>query len=201
MATSSSSTAPSAKRAKVLTRRPKPHSLEMTAAVLDTEKMEITEHAETIPLASDTIPAVTVKASVGPVEKAEAKSSKVEEQPKLLSPPTTMGLPKLITATIVTPRKRRMASVLDAILKSSKVPTLASTKASEVNTKKLVRAPASVSPALAEPGPSRSKPAEQEKEDLLENPTSPVPEASSQDSLEYIVRHASGKQLSEEQIA
>jgi hypothetical protein len=39
------------------------------------------------------------------------------------------------------------------------------------------------------------------KESLSEKPTSPMPEASSQGDLEYIVRHALGKQLSEEQIA
>jgi hypothetical protein len=38
------------------------------------------------------------------------------------------------------------------------------------------------------------------KESLAEKPTSPMSEASSQGDLEYIVRHASGKQLSEEQI-
>jgi hypothetical protein len=41
---------------------------------------------------------------------------------------------------------------------------------------------------------------EQAKEGLPEKLTSPIPEASSQDDLGYIVRHASGKQLSEEQI-
>jgi hypothetical protein len=39
------------------------------------------------------------------------------------------------------------------------------------------------------------------KENLLEKPTSPVPKAPPQDDLDYIVRHASGKRLSEEQIA
>jgi hypothetical protein len=39
------------------------------------------------------------------------------------------------------------------------------------------------------------------KESLPGKPTSPIPEAHSQGDLEYIVRHASGKQLSEEQIA
>jgi hypothetical protein len=68
--------------------------------------MEIVDHAETIPLASETILVVAVEASVDLVEETEAKSSKVEEHPKLLSPPTTMGLPKLTTAA--TPRKRRM---------------------------------------------------------------------------------------------
>jgi hypothetical protein len=76
MTTSSSSVAPKPKRAKVLTHRPKPRSLERTVVVLDTEKMEIDVHAEAIPLASETIPPVAVEASVNPVEETKAKSSK-----------------------------------------------------------------------------------------------------------------------------
>jgi prolyl-tRNA editing enzyme YbaK/EbsC (Cys-tRNA(Pro) deacylase) len=49
MATSSSSTAPKLKKVKVLTRRPRPHSLEKTAAVLGTEKVEMAEQAEATP--------------------------------------------------------------------------------------------------------------------------------------------------------
>jgi hypothetical protein len=94
-----------------------------------------------------------------------------------------------------------MASVLDAILKSSKVPTPVSTKASEDNIEKIVVAAASTSPTCAEAGPLGSKPMEQVKESLLEELTSPIPEASSRDDLEYIVRHASRKRLSEDQIA
>jgi hypothetical protein len=46
METTTSSTAPKSKRAKVLTRRPKLHSLEKTAAVPTTDKMEIVECVE-----------------------------------------------------------------------------------------------------------------------------------------------------------
>jgi hypothetical protein len=135
MATSSSSTAPKPNRAMVLTCRSKPHSLERTAVVLDTDKMEIAEHAEAIPLAPKAIPAVTSEASVGPVEEMETKSSTTEEHPKLLSPPTMTGLPKLTTAATTTPRKRRMTSVLDAVLKSTKMPTIVSIEAPEDKTK------------------------------------------------------------------
>ena len=77
----------------------------------------------------------------------EAKSSKTEEHLKLLSPPTTTGLPNLTTAATMTPRKgRRMASVSDVVLKSSKVPTPVSTEASEDNIEKLVVTVASASP-------------------------------------------------------
>jgi hypothetical protein len=64
-----------------------------------------------------------------------------------------------------------------------------------------VVAAASASPTYPEAGPSGSKPVEQAKESLLKKLTSPIPEVPSRDDLEYIVRHASGKQLSEEQIA
>ena len=42
---------------------------------------------------------------------------------------------------------------------------------------------------------------EQAKESLPEELTSPIPEVPSWDDLEYIVRHASGKRLPEEQVA
>jgi hypothetical protein len=166
------------------------------------EKMEIVEYAEATLLASEIIPVVTVKAIVTLVKETEAKSSKTEDHPKLQSPPTTTGLLKITTASTTTPRKgRRMASVLDAILKPSKVPTPISSKASEANVEKLVVAAASASPTCAEARPSGSKPVEQAKESLPEELTSPIPKAPSRDDLEYIVRHASEKRLSKEQIA
>ena len=102
-----------------------------------TKKMEIVECAEDTLLASEIIP-VTAEAIVAPIEEMEAKSSEVEDHLKLQSPPTTTGLPKLTTATVITPRKgRRMSSVLDAVLKPSKVLTPVSTKASEDDIEKL----------------------------------------------------------------
>jgi hypothetical protein len=59
-------------------------------------------------MASETIPAVTVKASAGLIKESETKSSKAEDHSKLLSPPTTTGLPKLTTAATMTPKKRRL---------------------------------------------------------------------------------------------
>jgi hypothetical protein len=89
--------------------------------------MEIAEHAEAIPLAPETITAVTVEVSIGPAK----------EHPKLLSPPTVTELLKLTSAatTIITPKKRRMASVLDAILKSTKMPTPTTAEASDTKLK------------------------------------------------------------------
>jgi hypothetical protein len=90
IATSTSSSGPKPKKkVKVLTRRPKLHSLEKTAAAPTSEKMEI-EYA---------------KATISPIKEIEAKNSNTEERTKLQSPPTMTGLPKLTTATSMTPRK------------------------------------------------------------------------------------------------
>jgi hypothetical protein len=202
VATSSSSTAPKPKRPKVLTHRLKPRSLEWTTAVLDTEKMEIAEHAKAILLALEIILVVTVEASVSLVEQPKTKSSMAEEHLKLLSPPTVMGLLKLLTTATMTPRKRRMSSVLDAVLKSTKMPTPATTEVSDDKIEDVREvATASAFSIHVEAGPSGAKPVELAKESLPEKPTSPIPKAPSQGDLAYIVRHAWGKQLSEEQIA
>jgi hypothetical protein len=62
-------------------------------------------------------------------------------------------------------------------------------------------AAASTSPVHVEAGPSGAAPVELVKENLPEKPMSPTPDAPSQGDLSYIVQHASGKQLSTEQLA
>jgi hypothetical protein len=90
-----------------------------------------------------------------------------------------------------------MASVLDAVLTSTKMPTPITTEAPEDKIEDIREVAAtSASSIHVEVGHSGTKPVELAKESLSEKPTSPIPEASSQGDLEYIVRHASGKQLS-----
>jgi hypothetical protein len=94
-----------------------------------------------------------------------------------------------------------MASVLDVVLKSSKVLTPASTKSSEDKIEGLGEvAVASASPTCVEAGPSGTKPVEPAKEGLPEKLSSPTSEAYCRDDFGYIVCHASEKQLTEEQI-
>jgi hypothetical protein len=107
---------PKAKRVKVLTCRPKP------IGAVDVPKL--IERAETTPLAIETAPVMPIEASVDPVK--EPKSEKVAEQPNVL----VIALPKLSANATTTPRKRRMASVLDVVLESVKMPTPASVEAS-----------------------------------------------------------------------
>jgi hypothetical protein len=120
IATSTSSNAPKPKRVKILTRRPKP--------IGTAEVPKLIESVEAAPLATETALAMSIEASADPVKDQE--SEKTTEQPKVLSPPAVTGLSKLSTTTTATPRKRRMASILDVVLESMKVPTLASAKTS-----------------------------------------------------------------------
>jgi hypothetical protein len=109
----------------------------------------------------------------------------------------------------VTPRKRRMASVLDAILESVKTSAPASAKALSAQIKdtrktavvSVTNAPAEAGPleAPAEAGPSETTLIALEEESVPKKSKSPTPEAPLKE-LEFIVRHASGKQLSEEQV-
>jgi hypothetical protein len=91
---------------------------------------------------------------------------------------------------------------LDAVLKSTKILTPTTTEAPKDKAEDLRGVPTtSASPTHIEAETSGAKPAKLAKESLHEKPTLPAPEAPSQVDLEYIVRHASGKQLSEEQVA
>jgi hypothetical protein len=134
IATSTSSGALKLKRAKVLTRRPKLHSLENIVEVPTIEEVKFIESAEAAPLATET--------------------KKTTEQPKLLSPPAVTELLKLSTTATTNPRKRRMASVLNAVLESMKTPTSASARLSGEkieDAREVVTASASFTLVEAEP--------------------------------------------------
>lgn len=152
--------------------------------------------------------AMPVEASTNPTE--ELKLEKTVEQFKALSPSRAMGPPKPSSIPAATPRKRRMASVLDVVLESIKTSAPASTKALRMRAKDSRKtgdasmahtlAEAGPSEAPAEARPSKTAPITLEKESVPEKSKSPAPEAPIKE-LEFIVRHASGKQLSEEKVA
>jgi hypothetical protein len=85
----------------------------------------------------------------------EPKSEKAVEQPKVL----VTTLPKLSTTATSTPRKRRMASVWDAVLESVKTPPPASAEASGGNIEDAGEVViASISSVHAEAGPLEAAP-------------------------------------------
>jgi hypothetical protein len=146
-----------------------------------------------------------VEASTNRTE--EPKLEKTVEQLKALSPSCAMGLPKPSSLPAATPRKRRMASLLDSVLESAKtsapafaeaLSTLAkdSRKTSDTSMAHTLDEVRS-SEAPTEARPSETAPITLEKESVTQKSKSPAPEAPVKE-LEFIVRHASGKQMSEE---
>jgi hypothetical protein len=195
-ATSATSSAPRSKKVKVLTHCPK--------RIKMAEVTRLIEGSSSVSKPSRSAP---IEARTEPGEGPELK--KAAEQPKALTPLRETELPKASRIPIATSRKRRMASVLDAVMESVKVPTPASAAAPDTEGEVLkksgeastAQATSEARPSVpAEARPSEAAPLTLEKEGVPKKSKSPAPEAPAEE-LEFIARHASGKQLSEEQIA
>jgi hypothetical protein len=154
---------------------------------------------------------------------AMLKTDKIEELRiegtktlEVLSPSTEVEVPKTQKGLAATPKRKRMASVLDVLEKikaSSSTPgKIAKASKAQIETEtKLTEAEATMSRVDAEAGPS--EPAKQKSSEigekaveeeaieqiLPEKAATPTPEAPSE-VLDYIIQHASGKRLSEEEI-
>jgi hypothetical protein len=156
------------------------------------------------------------------VESAEEPRVNISaEQSKALSSLQETELPKVQKIASVTPKRRRMASVLDVVIESVKVLTPASAPAAE---EKIIKGSADVgtaqaaikagpsTPAEARPSGAAEEGAEARpleaaegpsllrKEGATEESEFPAPGASTEE-LGFIVCHALGKKLSKEQIA
>jgi hypothetical protein len=132
--------------------------------------------------------------AVGPAEARDDKAEelqveKVIKTPEILRPPTETVLSKMRKIPAATPRRRTMASVLDAVIETMKVLSPAPKKISE----------ASKAQVGAEAGPTvpENKTA---GHNVPEKTKTPAPEAPIED-VDYIIQHAAGKKLSEEEIS
>jgi hypothetical protein len=94
-----------------------------------------------------------------------------------------------------------MASVLEVVLESVKTPPPSSDEASGSKTEDVSEIITIGTFAHVEAGPSEVVPENLVKENLLEKPSTPAPEAPSRSDFNFIIQHASGKQLSAEQFA
>jgi hypothetical protein len=161
------------------------------------------------------VPAIeSVEASKHAAE-AKGEAAKEPDQgetaglPRILSPPAEPELPNLSKAPAITPKWRRMASEMDVVLESTRVSAPAPAK--ETAEAATVRVEAEVGPSV----PTETEPAgteqrsEQgssdvglalEEKDAPEKVKFPTPESPTEE-LDFIIRHASGKKLSEEEIA
>jgi hypothetical protein len=144
--TAASATFSAPKSKKVLTRRPR--------RIETAEVLKLIEGSASISEPSCYVP---VEAKLSPAE--EPKLKKVVEQPKALSPPRETELPKasrIPTANpAATPKKRRMASMIDAVMESVKASTPASAGASSAEGEILKgSAEAGTVQVVSEAGPS-----------------------------------------------
>jgi hypothetical protein len=138
----------------------------------------------------------------------EPESKKSAKQPKILSPPQETELPKMSEIPTLTPKRRRMASVLDTVMESTKVLTATSAEApnmGEKNTKETAKADISQVGTEARPSvPAEMEPTEVVEKNIEERPSDatktskvsefPAAEASTE-GLEFIVCHAAGKTI------
>jgi hypothetical protein len=150
--------------------------------------------------------------TVGPAKAKNDKAEepqveKIEKMPKILSPPAEAKLPKVQKASAATPKRRRMASVLDAVLETTKAlspgPIKKNTEAVKVQDKAEAgpSAPARIKAVLPE-GKADQQAADTgmaARQVMAEKAKPSVSEALVED-IDYIFRHASGKKLSEEEI-
>jgi hypothetical protein len=194
--------APKRKRVKVLTHRPR-YIEPATVPAFVGETSSAPEAKEPTPL-----PNIEVLAEVPATEKIEESRAEEIKTSEVLSPSTKTEATKSHKGPAVTPKRKRMVNVLDVLdtIKSSSTTPKKIVKTSEVHTEAFV-AEASKQQSETEAGPSepaKVKSLEAEKTEiaeqiLAEETGTAAPEASSK-VLDYIVRHASGKRLSEEEI-
>jgi hypothetical protein len=195
---------PKGKKIKVLTHRPRyiettvvPEFGEGTSSATEAEQASpAVRSAE----GSTVVPKVPIVGSAETKDGAgkEPELEKIVMLTEILSPPVEAELPKVTKAPATTPKRRRMASVLDVVMETTKALTPAPAK-------KVAEAGPSV-PIETKPATTEDK-TEQESpnagmaagQDVTEKDKSLALEAPSED-LDYIIRHASGKRLSEEEI-
>jgi hypothetical protein len=175
---STSNGAPKTKKIKVLSRR--------SRRIETADVPKLIERVETTPLATKTSRVMPIEAIADPARepKSEKVAEKVPEQPKMM----VTALPKLSVTTTGTPTKRRMASVLDAVLEYVKMspPTSAEAYGGKIEDAREV-VTTSTSSAHAKAGPSESTQENLVEESLPEKPSAPAPEAPSNSDLNFIV--------------
>jgi hypothetical protein len=122
------------KKVKVLTHRPR-YIEPAVVPEFGAGSSSATEATETAPIAQSTEEATAMpKVPIAePVEAKvdKAKKSKIEQiinMPKILSPPIETKLSKVQKASAATPKRRRMANVLDSMLETTKVLSPVATK-------------------------------------------------------------------------
>jgi hypothetical protein len=127
------------------------------------------------------------------------------KMPEILSSPAEAKLPKVQKAPAATPKRRRMANVLDIVMETTK--TLTPTSIEKVAEITKVQAEAEPIVPIETKVVVPEDKADRQTSDtgmtvgqsMAEKAKSPAPEAPVED-VDYIFRHASEKKLSEEEV-
>jgi hypothetical protein len=207
-AASATTAVPKGKKMKVLTHRPR--YIETTIVPEFGEGTSSTAEAEQAAPAARSTEGSVVVSKVPTAGPTDGKDDAVEEpklertvkMPEILSPPAEAELPKVPKAPAVTPKRRRMASVLDAVMETTKALTPAPTKKVAEAVKVQPEAEAGPSVPIETKAAAPKDKAEQQTpdtgiaagQDMIEKAKSPAPEAPAED-VDYVIRHASGKKI------
>jgi hypothetical protein len=210
---------PKRKRIKVLTHRPRyiepasvPEFTGETSSATEAEKptkptllpkvAEMAEAPTRIELEEPKIllPETKEMAEAPSTEKMEEVKKPTEEKAsEVLSPAANVETIKNQKVPAVTPKRKRMANVLDVLetIKSSSTPP----KKSEISDTKAPEQETEAEVGSSEPAKIKSLETEEEKitEPTFVEETSGIAPEAAPKVLDYIVRHASGKKLSEKE--
>jgi hypothetical protein len=205
--------APKRKRVKVLTHRPR-YIEPATVPEFTGETSSATEAKE-----PTLLPEVIEMAEVPSTEKMEEATASAEgvKISEISNPSEEIKAAKIKKGPTVTPKRKRMVNVLD-VLETIKIPSTSPKKSAETSEAFaevfVAETPKQQTGVETEPtGPTKVMPLETEETKsaqateemkmpepvLVEEIDTAAPEASSK-IYDYIVRHASGKKLSEEEV-
>jgi hypothetical protein len=181
-----------------------------TSSATKTEESALTQRNEELATVPKASPAKSGEPEAINIEEAEVERTKILE---VISPSAEVTVSKMQKDLTTTPKRKRMVNVLDVLetIKTSSSTPKKTVEASKTQIEaKLSEVEAAKSQAETEVGPSdptkeksletgEEKTGKETAEQILSEKTAIlIPEASSE-VLDYIIRHASGKRLSEEE--
>jgi hypothetical protein len=200
--------APKRKKVKVLTHRPRyiesavvPEFGGETSSAIEAKEPAPTQKIEEPAAMPKTSSAKFAEPKADNIKEIVVKGTRILE---VTSPSAEVIVPKAQKDLRATPKRKRMVNVLDALetIKTSSTPRkTAETPKTQYETR-LFEAEAAKSQAETEAGPS--EPAKKKSLEIREKETEKeateqiLPKKTSSEALDYFVRHASGKRLSEE---
>jgi hypothetical protein len=197
---------PKGKKVKVLTHRPRyiepavvPEFGEGTSSTTEVRQAAIAMQSTEESIVVSKVPTVGLAEAKDDTTE-EPKLEKIVKMAEIPSPPTGAKLSEVQKAPAATPKRRRMPSVLDAVLETTKALSPAPTKNIAEAAKDQAETEARPSVSIETKAVAPEDKADQQTLDtsmaagqgMTEKAKSPAPEGLAED-VDYNIRHASGK--------